>query len=175
MKWNAQKSEAQRENGIASSRLTETQNKWSVANDLVVVSMENVCCRNKIESKFISFFYNCHWFFAMNYILIFAILYLGLQNLIFSLNTLFLFCDLYFCLQFFFFLLNTYFFLCNTLFCFCKTLFFCIYIYICGIKLTPYTGTPRWCWRFDGIFSGGDVFWSVLVSLREGAAVERQP
>ncbi len=72
------------ENGIASSNLTETQNKSSVANKLVDMAMENMYC------KIIAF--------ALLH-LYFAILYFCLQNFFFSHNSSFSFAILYFCLQ----------------------------------------------------------------------------
>ncbi len=70
--------------GIASSNLTEMQNKSSVANKLVDVAMGNMYC------KIIAF--------ALFHIY-FVILYFCLQNLFSSCNTSFSFAILYFCLQ----------------------------------------------------------------------------
>ncbi len=70
--------------GIASSNLTETQNKSSVANKFVDIAMENMYC------KIIAFaFFNLY----------FAILYFCLQNLFSSCNTSFSFVILYLCLH----------------------------------------------------------------------------
>ncbi len=112
-KGDAQKREAQRGKRIASSNLTETQNKSSVANKLVDMVMENMYC------KIIAF--------ALPH-LYFAILYFCLQNFFSSCNTSFSFAILYFCLQKAkkkFSILS---------FSFAKLYSFA---YICGIKLIP--------------------------------------